>query len=370
MAATLKQIAALTGLSIPTVHQILNNYSTRFAEATRTKVLSAAAELNYRPNISARSLVTQRSFLVGVLFYGVNYPIVASFMRGVQTAVKGAGCTPIFLTHRNISEESENLQSVLERRVDGLIVNAAVDPDGATNATRLAKVHAGGLHVVEVFGQFVPGVPKVTLDYREAARVATERLVAEGHRRIALLVREHHGEAVGGRPSGRFWIAAEFCRGYEAVVRSSGLEPVMCVYPVDADDTRPNAHFLGAASVVPTLFADPATAPTAVVCYSVEAAEATVRCYEGVPHAVTCPLTVTGFGEIRPAVSHRVRVVSLPFPAERAGRLAVAALFDGLAGRAATDVVLGPEQQGDSDDVVPRPSRIRRPNKNGRSVGR
>jgi LacI family transcriptional regulator len=46
MAATLKQIAQKTGFSLPTVHQILNGYDVPFAEATRKKVLAAAAEMN------------------------------------------------------------------------------------------------------------------------------------------------------------------------------------------------------------------------------------------------------------------------------------------------------------------------------------
>ena len=341
MAATLKQIAAMTGLSIPTVHQILNKYDAPFAEATRKKVLAVAAQLNYRPNITARSLVTQRSFLVGVLFYGPNYPIATRFMRGVQAAVLAKGCSPIFLTHGSTAEEAEHLRSVMDRRVDGLIVNAAIDPGGATNAEQLAAVHAGGLPVVEVFGRFVPGVPKVTLDYRAAARAATERFVADGHTRIALLIREHYKESDPGHVGGRFWIATEFWHGYAEVMRDAGLKPLVRDYPVLADLTREDAHFLGAVDVVPALFRNPATAPTAIVCYSVEAAEAAVRCCERlvVPDR---PVSVAGFGGLRPTGSDRVHVLSLPLPAEEAGRAAAAAVFEQMAGRTPADVALGP----------------------------
>ena len=361
MAATLKQIAGLTGLSIPTVHQILNNYSAPFAEETRKRVLAVAAELNYRPNIAARSLVTQRSFLVGVLFYGANYPLVTPFMRGVQATVKGNGCSPIFLTHSSPAEEAENLQAVQERRVDGLIVNVAIDAAGTTNAERLAAVRAGGTPVVEVFGQFVPGVPRVTLDYRAAARAATEQLVAAGHERIALLIREQYQEDDPHRIGGRFWIATEFWHGYQGVIRSAGLEPLVTDYPVEVDNTNANVHFRGAAQVVPSLFTDPATAPTAVVCYSVEAADAAIRCYERLGEAFDGPLTVAAFGTVRPALSDRINVMSFPLPAEQAGRLAAAAVFDQLAGRPATDHALGPAVDDKAAPDAVRPARIATP---------
>ena len=362
MAATLKQIAGLTGLSIPTVHQILNNYSAPFAEETRKRVLAVAAELNYRPNIAARSLVTQRSFLVGVLFYGANYPLVTPFMRGVQATVKGervlADLPDPQLAGRGGGEPAGGARS---GRVDGLIVNVAIDAAGTTNAERLAAVRAGGTPVVEVFGQFVPGVPRVTLDYRAAARAATEQLVAAGHERIALLIREQYQEDDPHRIGGRFWIATEFWHGYQGVIRSAGLEPLVTDYPVEVDNTNANVHFRGAAQVVPSLFTDPATAPTAVVCYSVEAADAAIRCYERLGEAFDGPLTVAAFGTVRPALSDRINVMSFPLPAEQAGRLAAAAVFDQLAGRPATDHALGPAVDDKAAPDAVRPARIATP---------
>jgi LacI family transcriptional regulator len=340
MAATLKQIAALTGLSIPTVHQILNKYDAPFAEATRKKVLAVAAELNYRPNITARSLVSQRSFLIGVLFYGPNYPIATRFMRGVQQAVLAQGCSPIFLTHESKTEEAENLRSVQDRRVDGLLVNTAVDADGTTNAAQLAEVRKGGLPVVEVFGRFIQGVPAVTLDYRAAARVATERLVAEGHSRIALLIREQYTDDDPNRVGGRFWIANEFWHGYLDVMRAAGLAPSVHDYPVPS--AREGAHFLGAVEAIARSFADPARAPTAVVCYSVEGAEAAVRFCERLDGHADRPVSIAAFGDLRPTRSDRVHILRLPFPAEEAGRLAAGALFDQMANRDVGDVSLGP----------------------------
>jgi DNA-binding LacI/PurR family transcriptional regulator len=352
MAVTLKQIAALTGLSIPTVHQILNGYSAPFAEETRKKVLAAAAKLNYTPNITAQSLVRQRSFLIGVLFYEVNYPIITQFLRGLQIAMKANRCTPVFLTHASVAEETENLESVMARRIDGLIVNAAIDIDGRTNAARFAQVHQGGLALVELFGRFIPGVPKVTLDYRAAAQMATERLVREGHQRIALLIREQYRESDPGHVGGRYWSATEFWRGYLGVIRNAGLKGKVRDYPVAVDNTRENAHFLGAYEAVSTLFRDPKTVPTAIVCYSPEAAEAVTRYIECLRDPLDHVLTVAAFGPLRPAISNRVKILSFPLPAERAGQVAGEMLFGQLAGRNVKDKKLGPDAT-DQHPLVP-----------------
>jgi len=343
MAATLKQIAALTGLSIPTVHQILNGYNVSFADETRKKVLAAAAKLNYTPNITAQSLVRQRSFLVGVLFYEVNFAMIAQFLRGLQIAMKANRCTPIFLTHASVAEETDNLESVMARRVDGLIVNAAVDTDGKTNADRFSQVHQAGLPLVELFGRFVPGVPRVTLDYRAAAEMATERLVAEGHQKIALLIREQYRESDPGHVGGRYWNAAEFWRGYQGAIRTAGLKSKIQDYPVALDNTRENAHFLGAYESVSTLFQDAKTAPTAIICYSAEAAEAAMRYAECLRDPLDQALTVAAFGTLRPTISNRVKIRSFLFPEERAGQVAGEMLFEQLAGGHVKDRKLGPD---------------------------
>ena len=154
MAVTLKQIALRTGLSIPTVHQILNNYDVQFSPATREKVLEAATALRYTPNLAARSLLQQRSFLMGVLFYGVNYGVVLDFYRGVQPALHARGYAPIFMTHANVKEELENVRMALKRQVDGIILNVAIDADGSTRCEELIDL-LSTTPTVEIFGRFL-----------------------------------------------------------------------------------------------------------------------------------------------------------------------------------------------------------------------
>src|SRR5581483_10512527 len=162
MAVTLKDIAARTGLSIPTVHQIISGYNVSFSKETRSRVLAVAKELDYRPNLSARSLQQRKSFLLGVLFYSVNNDYASDFARGLQSAARAKGYAPIFFAHANSTEELQNLEIILDRHVDALIANVALDPeDGRTNTARFAQIQETKLPVVEVFGKFLNGAPSV-----------------------------------------------------------------------------------------------------------------------------------------------------------------------------------------------------------------
>src|SRR5687768_6120404 len=139
ISSTLKEIAQRTGLSIPTVHQVLNGYNVRFSAETRRKVLEAAKELDYRPNIAARGLRAKKTFLMGLQFNAVNYPLIAGFTRGFQQVCTAASYAPIFLSHTATADEAENVRTLLDRRVDGLVVNCAVGADGSTNAARRSE---------------------------------------------------------------------------------------------------------------------------------------------------------------------------------------------------------------------------------------
>ncbi len=343
MAVTLKQIAEEAGVSIPTVHQILNSYTRKtFSDSTRKRVLATAEKLNYRPNIAARSLVAQRSFLVGVLFNGVNNSLVTSFMRGLQESVLAHRCSPIFLTHLTAAEEAQNLRSVLDRRVDGLIVNSAIDKDGAMNVNRIV---AAGVPVVEVFGLVVPGAPKIVFDPRASAKAMAERLIAEGHKRVALLIRKEFTETRNPDFSGVYWTATRFWQGYMNTMKAAGLRPHVCRYSGYGDGTPTTSFYRRVSSVLPDLFGNLRTAPTAVVCYTDAAADSLIRYFESTPRLEKHHLAVALADNAKTAESDRVQIHRFPFPVEEAGRAAGEALFDRIAGKPVEDQSFAPITQ-------------------------
>jgi LacI family transcriptional regulator len=339
MAATLKQIAQKTGFSLPTVHQILNGYDVPFAEATRKKVLAAALEMNYKPNITARSLVKRRSMLLGVLYNGVNHPLVADFMRGVQASVTARQYVPVLLTHTNAAEETDNLRTVVDRGVDGLLVNLSVDPEVVVNAEKMAEVYASGKPMVEIFGRFAPGVPNVTLDFEASAVLATRKLIEEGHRSIILLVRHFPDNA---KSQALHWAPEDFTRGYEATLEAVGLEKLILRYAIDPDMTKPYFNFQGAYETAGQLFTHPSK-PTAVICYSRSAAEAVMVYCDRHEDRVPKDFVIVTFGASRPEVASKYRLVHWSMPTEEVGKLAAQMVFDQIDGKPTTSVQLAPK---------------------------
>lgn len=331
MAVTLKDIAARTGLSIPTVHQIISGYDVSFSKDTRRRVLAVAKELDYRPNLSARSLQQRKSFLLGVLFYSVNNDYASDFARGLQGAAREKGYAPIFFAHANSSEELQNLEIVLNRHVDGLIANVALDPeDGRTNTDRLAAVRQTGLPVVELFGRFLDGAPSVRLDYYTAGITATRHLMQQGHERIALLIRDKYQ---GDRVPGLNWAEHDFWRGYCDALKEKGLLEAVVAYPsTDLGPYQASENVLGHSSE-----------PTAVVCCASRGATALLQYADRNIRQVPRRFAVSVFGRNEGMIPREWPVTVFPAPVEKLGAAAAETAFKLIQKEPAEDVALPPE---------------------------
>lgn len=327
-------------MSIPTVHQVLNGYNVRFSAETRKKVLQAAEDLDYRPNIAARGLRARKSFLLGLQFNSVNYPLIAGFTRGFQQVCTAKSYAPIFLTHTSVEDEAENCRTLIDRRVDGLIVNCAVGTSGAANAARFAAMRDEGKHVVEVFGRFVEGAPRVTLDYHAGAVACTKLLIEKGHRSIALFT--HADYRTSEKIPGLYWTAWEHWRGYEETMRSAGLEPLTIAYPVTGDRTREGAHYFSAYDHAELLLNHPAK-PTAAVFYRGEAVEAILHFANANIGTAPKGFAVSVFDRVAPTHGKAIELYALPQPIEEVGQTAAKLLLESIAGHAVESVAMGPK---------------------------
>ena len=85
MAVRLKDIAGDLGLSVVTISKVLRNHPD-IAEETRERVLKRVKELDYQPNITARSLVTGRSYLIGLVVPDLLHPFFAELAKALGRA--------------------------------------------------------------------------------------------------------------------------------------------------------------------------------------------------------------------------------------------------------------------------------------------
>jgi LacI family transcriptional regulator len=183
--ATVKDIAAALGVSVMTVSRALNNHSA-VAESTRKLVLDKAAELNYRPNRLARSLVTSRSWMVGLIVPDISHTYYSEITRGAQEVLREAGYHLLLcMSNRDAQTEVEEINVLLSTQSEGLLV---VSEQQESKAGMFEDIRRQGVPVVLVDRFFTSlGCSYTTTDDRQVGWLAARHLIAGGHRRIAFL---------------------------------------------------------------------------------------------------------------------------------------------------------------------------------------
>jgi LacI family transcriptional regulator len=181
----MRDVAALAGVSLKTVSRVVNGEGTVAPELT-ARVDRAAAALDYRPNLTARSLRSSggRTRSIGVLLENVANPFSSALHRAVEDVARARGVA-VFAgsVDEDSHRERELALALVSRRVDGLIIVPAGD-----DQSYLANDQRAGLSVV--FADRPPRLLRadtVASDNATGARSAVRHLIAAGHRRIGFL---------------------------------------------------------------------------------------------------------------------------------------------------------------------------------------
>lgn len=122
----LKEIARITGYDVSTISRALNN-SNRVKEKTRLYIQEVARNYNYLPDARARSLVTGKSKQAGLIIPELISNFFADMVTGIESVLDKAGYS-IIITKSGFNENdvNENLNTLISRRIDGLIMDASV----------------------------------------------------------------------------------------------------------------------------------------------------------------------------------------------------------------------------------------------------
>ena len=180
---TITDVAHKAYVSKATVSHVLNN--TRFVEdGTRQRVLTAIAELGYRPNALARSLTTRRTGTIGMIVSDASNYFFAELLRGAEDVLRPANYALIVCNTDEILQHEEHyLDLLLGQRVEGII--AAATSQQWTVLDEAALRHVPVVFVDRRFdglqGPFV-GADNVT-----GARQGTLHLIEAGHREIGIV---------------------------------------------------------------------------------------------------------------------------------------------------------------------------------------
>lgn len=121
---TAKDVAKLAGVSQSSVSRVYFKGAT-VSQKTREKVLAAAKELGYRPNEFARSLITNRTKIIGLVMKGVQNPFYPQVLKQFTTAFKKLGYSILFVYTNNDEIQQEDIDTLLNYNVAGVIITDA-----------------------------------------------------------------------------------------------------------------------------------------------------------------------------------------------------------------------------------------------------
>ncbi len=181
--ATIVEVAKLARVSTSTVSHVLNG--TRNVEpATRRRVLHAIKETGYRQDALARALRRARTDSIGLVISDAGEPAFAEMVHGVEYAAAGQGLTLVLANSaENPEREARAVQTLLARRVDGLILARCADSAADVNEQLTAEAPP-----IVLLDRVFDGAPcdQVGAENRESMRRLVAHLIRAGHRNFLL----------------------------------------------------------------------------------------------------------------------------------------------------------------------------------------
>jgi LacI family transcriptional regulator len=190
-AATIQEVAHLAQVSPKTVSRVINN-EPRVHSATRARILEAIEQLNYRPNLNARGLASNRSFLIG-MFCDKPGDYSSEFQAAAVARCRESGLhlivEPWDVEGPEIHRQIDTLLGQL--RLEGVILL----PPLSDHPMILNKLEQASIPIVRIAPkQHLSAIPSIGIDDYAAARQVTAHLASLGHRRIGFILgRPEHG---------------------------------------------------------------------------------------------------------------------------------------------------------------------------------
>lgn len=183
---TIQDVAALAGVSVSTVSNVLNGREARMRAETLARVKAAIAELGFRPNQSARMLKTGHLPMIGLMVPTIANPFFGVLARWVESAALARGFGLLLCnTHRNAQREREYAEAFMAQGVRGVILGAALIAQ-----EHLVPLIGQGLAAVSLDRDSVSdGLLRdsVSVDNARAGAMAVEHLAGLGHKAVTFV---------------------------------------------------------------------------------------------------------------------------------------------------------------------------------------
>jgi DNA-binding LacI/PurR family transcriptional regulator len=309
----IRDIAERAGVSVTTVSHVLNK-SRRVHPETESRVLQAIQDLDYRPNMLARSLRRHETHTIGLLVSDINNKYFTDVARAVETAAYNRGYNMILCnTNEDQTKEAMYFNVLLAKQVDGLIVAPA--PGDHTYIQNHIQ-HGACMVLVNRYLSDVQA-PAVVCDDEEAAYHLLDSLLAAGHRRVGAIIGHENVSTTQDRLNGLYRAAAQHA------LPSNDL----WIYPAQS---RQEGGYHAAQEIAKMI-----APPTSVISFnSVMMDGFLLGLVDHAPHLIK-EIEFTGFGYSHLARVFRPNGKYISQPAQQVGATATKLLLDFLTGAAA-----------------------------------
>ncbi len=180
---TMKDIAEKAGVSVNTVSRVLNN-KPDISKETREKILRIAKELGYIKNITASSLRSNQTKIVGVILEDITNLFFAEVMKGMEAAARKYGYQLLLMnTGTDPKKQREAIQTLLERRVEGILITPT--EDGLSDFERLSHINVPAV----IVGRHIERLQldEIHSDEVKGGYLATKHLLLRGRKKILFI---------------------------------------------------------------------------------------------------------------------------------------------------------------------------------------
>jgi DNA-binding LacI/PurR family transcriptional regulator len=281
---TIAEVAAAAGVGTGTVSRVLNG-SSQVRPATAHAVTTAARQLGYRPSHAAAALVRGTPQTVAVMVTHLTRPSAVARVAGALTVLEQQGYDAIVCNVDSPAERDRHLAALLPtHRADGVLAISLPLP-----RRDLDQFRSAGVALVMV-DAVAAGVPVTVISDADGGRLATDHLLALGHRRIGFV-----GDEVAAPPAGLgFTSSASRMRGYRQALTAAGV-------PVRPGLVRLGRHDAATAAELAAELLKLAEPPSAIFAASDTQALGVLAAADRLGISVPEDLSVVGFDDIESA---------------------------------------------------------------------
>lgn len=221
MVATIKDVAKRAKVSISTVSRVVND-SKPVSEEVKKRVVDAIEELGYKPNEIARSLVTKKSSLIGVIVTDLGNSYIAEILRGIEEIGRMYNFDILLSsTFGDKQAEIKSLQILRTKQVEGIIL-ISDEINEEMNAT-MKSMDIPFIYLNRYF--YDENYPTVAIDNQEAAYEMTKYLISLGHEKIAYVVNTDSENSIENKK----------LSGYKKAMAESGLKDNLVFFASGVD---------------------------------------------------------------------------------------------------------------------------------------